>query len=198
MKRKSQSKQIANVLDFISEAGMLKMVNRSGWSVLGIRDAETVADHSFRCAVIGYLISHMEGANIEKVLLMTLFNDMHEARITDLHKMAQRYINAEPVEDKTFEKQVHSLPKNIKTQLNALRTEYRKQKTKESIVARDSDILECLIQAKEYREQGFLQAVKFMKKAPQHLKTKSARILWQRAKKADLNSWWFKLSDFKR
>ena len=34
-----------SVLDFISEAGLLKRVSRSGWSVVGIKDAESVADH---------------------------------------------------------------------------------------------------------------------------------------------------------
>jgi putative hydrolase of HD superfamily len=43
------------ILNFISEAGMLKRVKRSGWSVLGIVNAESVAEHSFRCAVINML-----------------------------------------------------------------------------------------------------------------------------------------------
>ena len=54
------------LLNFIAEAGMLKRVRRSGWSVLGIKDAETVAEHSFRCAVIGYILASME--NIKRDL----------------------------------------------------------------------------------------------------------------------------------
>lgn len=198
MKRKKQNNQISSILDLISEAGMLKMIQRSGWSVLGIKNAETVADHSFRCTVIGYLLAHLEKVDINKVLEMALFNDLHEARITDLHKMAQRYIDATCAEDKSFTKQISSLPNKIKHDLSQLRKEYRSQKTKESIIVRDADILECLIQAREYQLQGFTQAAKFMKKAPRHLKTKSARSLWQVAKKTDLNQWWFKLSEFKR
>jgi len=37
-----------------------------------------------------------------------------------------------------------------------------------------------------------------MKKAPQHLKTKSAKRLWQLAKTMQLNQWWEKLSEFRR
>ena len=79
-----------NIVEFILETGVLKRTPRSGWSLLGIDHAESVADHSFRCAVIGYLLARMEKVSVHQVLLMTLFNDIHEARITDLHKMAQR------------------------------------------------------------------------------------------------------------
>jgi len=191
-------KQDKKIIDYICEAGMLKRVRRSGWWVLGIKDAESVADHSYRCTVIGYALAKMEKVFPYKVLLMTLFNDLHEARINDLHKMAQRYVDFEKAEDKAFKEQISSLPKNMKEELSKLHKEYRKQKSKESIIARDADILECLIQAKEYHQHGFKEAVKFMRKAPQHLKTKSAKRLWRLAKNMQLNEWWEKLSDFRR
>lgn len=191
-------RQNTKLLNFIAEAGMLKRVRRSGWWVLGIKDVETVADHSFRCVVIGYIIAHMENIKPYKVLVMTLFNDIHEARINDLHKMSQRYIKAQKAEDKAFAEQISSLPKNIKSELSGFHAEYRKQKTKESIIARDADILECLIQAKEYQEHGYKEAFRFMKKAPRHLKTKSAKKLWSLAKRTSLNEWWERLSEFSR
>ncbi|MBN1793451.1 MAG: HD domain-containing protein [Candidatus Omnitrophica bacterium] len=186
------------MLQFIVEAGMLKQVRRSGWSVIGMKHAESVADHSFRCAVIGYCLAHSEGIDPYRVLLMTLFNDIQEARITDLHKMAQRYIESETFEDSSFAEQIQSLPKSLRDELTDSRAEWRRQKTRASIVARDADILECLIQAKEYYEQGILQAAKFMKKAPRFLRTGSARRLWRLARTQSLNEWWFNLTEFKR
>jgi len=177
---------------------MLKRVRRSGWWVLGLKDAESVADHSFRCAVIGYLIAKEEKASPYKVLVMTLFNDMHEARINDLHKMAQRYIKLERAEDAAFNEQIEKLSPGVRKELYFLRGEYRSQKTKESIVSRDADILECLIQAKEYKEHGFKEAAKFMKKAPAALRTKTAKKLWALAKSSDINRWWERLSVFRR
>jgi putative hydrolase of HD superfamily len=190
--------QDKKILDFFAEAGMLKRVRRSGWWVLGLKDAETVAEHSFRCAVIGYVIAKFERVSAYKVVLMSLFNDMHEARINDAHKMAQRYMNLLAAEDKAYTEQMRYLPKDIKFELLDIRREYRGQKTKESVIARDADILECLIQAKEYHEYGFKEADKFMKKAPRHLKTKTARRLWKLARLTSLNEWWQRLSDFKR
>jgi len=185
-------------LNLIAEAGMLKRVSRSGWWVLGIKAPESVADHSFRCTMIGYVLSKMESYNPSKVMLMCMFNDMHEARLNDQHKMAQRYFDSVKAEDKAFTEQISVLDKNTKDELSSMHLEYRKQKTKASIIARDADILECLIQAKEYYEHGFKEAPRFMKKAPRFLKTKSAKRLWSLAKKSSLNSWWENLSGFKR
>ena len=198
MKSKQNNSLNKALVNLILEAGLLKRTRRSGWSVVGVSEAESVADHSFRCAVIGFILARTEKVAIDKVLLMTLFNDIHEARITDLHKMAQRYIEIEKVEDKAFDEQMNGLAKNIKNELLLLRREYRQQLTPASIVARDADILECLIQAKEYKDLGFKNASKFMKKAPVFLKTKSARKLWQSVKKMNSNNWWLRLSDFKR
>ena len=198
MRRKRAKLSISTVLDFVAEAGMLKNVCRSGWSVLGIENMESVAEHSFRCAIIGYLLAHMEDAAVDKVVLMTLFNDLQEARITDLHKMAQRYLNAEAAEEQAYFEQINALPAKIKEEMARLHKEYKEQKSRESIIARDADILECLIQAKEYYEQGHLKSDKFMRKAPQCLKTKSARSLWKAAKSQEVCDWWIKLSRFKR
>src|SRR3989338_8974955 len=198
MKRKEQKKTVTDILNFIAEAGMLKRVQRSGWSVVGIKNAESVAEHSFRCAVIGYILAYMEGASPYRVLVMALFNDMHEARIGDLHKMAQRYIDLQPAEDKAFYEQIRHLPEKMRRELKKLRDEYRKQKTIESIIARDADVLECLVQAKEYLEHGFSEAGKFMKKAPKVLRTKSAKELWESAKDMGLNGWWLRFSEFRR
>jgi len=194
----NKARQDKRLLDFFAEAGMLKRINRSGWWVLGIKDPETVAEHSFRCAVIGYALAKLEDISACKVLLMTLFNDIHEARINDLHKMSQRYIDFEKAEEKAFEEQVNLLSGRMREELTEIHKEYIMQQTKESIIARDADILECLIQAKEYYEHGFRQANKFMKKAPEHLKTKSARRLWMMAKHTSLTRWWEKLSEFRR
>lgn len=198
MRGKKKNLFLKNILDFISEAGMLKRVQRSGWSVLGIKNMESVAEHSFRCAVIGYVIARMEKVFPYKVLLMTLFNDIHEARITDLHKMAQRYIDARSAENESFHEQIDCLPKEIKEELKDMREDYEGQNDKESVIARDADILECLIQAKEYYEHGYSEADKFMKDAAGFLKTESARELWDLARNIKLNDWWIKLSEFKR
>ncbi len=186
------------MLDFLAEAGVLKRIKRSGWWMVGVGHAESVADHSFRCALVGYVLARMEGADSFKVLLMTLFNDLHEARINDMHKVAHRYLNVREAEKKAFSEQIELLDKGTKKELKSLREEYDAQQTPESLLARDADILECLIQAKEYSDAGFKAAEKFYKSGPGHLKTESARQLWESMQSWDSNEWWSRLGKFER
>ena len=187
-----------SAINFFAEAGLLKHIHRSGWWVAGIKHPESVAEHCFRCAVMGYYIAFEEGADPYQVLLMTLFNDIHEARINDLHKMGHYYIDFKDAEKRVFKDQMGPLNPKVKKELEVLRRDYDHQKTKESIVARDADILECLIQAKEYYDAGYTKAKKFFRTAPDHLKTKTAKKYWQAIKRWDSSSWWEKVVKFER
>jgi len=188
----------ASALDFFAEAGLLKRVKRSGWWVAGIKDPETVAEHCFRCAIIGYYIAHCEGVDPCKVVTQTLFNDIHEARINDLHKMGHHYIDFRQAEKKAFADQIARLDRRVKEALRSMRADYEAQVSRESIVARDADILECLIQAREYVDLGYPVAKTFFKRAPDHLKTKTAQKLWKKALHWDSHAWWQDVVKFER
>jgi len=120
--------------------------------------------------------------------MMGLFNDIHEARINDLHKMGHSYIDFKDAEKRVFGDQVRDLHQNVKEPLSALRGEYDRQETKESKVARDADILECLLQAKEYLDSGHQEAEHFFERAPQHLETETAQELWKKIGSWDSSS----------
>jgi putative hydrolases of HD superfamily len=197
VKRKPRSQEV-HALNFFAEAGLLKRIKRSGWWVAGIDDPETVAEHSFRTAIIAYYIAHVEGVDPYKAVTMALFNDIHEARINDLHKMGHYYIEFRDAEKKVFSDQIHELDVRVKRALSAMRDEYDKQNSKESIAARDADILECLVQAKEYYENGHLTAKKFFQIAPGHLKTKTAQKLWKQVQAWDSHDWWQTVVKFER
>ncbi|VAX36169.1 hypothetical protein MNBD_UNCLBAC01-452 [hydrothermal vent metagenome] len=192
------SKKSLNAINFFAEAGLLKKVKRSGWWVAGIKDPESVADHCFRCAVMGYYMAHLEGVDPMKVMAMALFNDIHEARINDLHKMGHYYIDFKDAEKRVFADQTQDLDHPVKEEMQGFRQEYDAQETQESIVARDADILECLLQAKEYYDNGHTKAKKFFKTAPSRLKTKTAKNWWVSMKEWDSGAWWEKVVKFER
>jgi putative hydrolases of HD superfamily len=195
---KKKSVKDIHAINFFAESGLLKKIKRSGWWVAGIKDPESVAEHSFRTAIMGYYVAHLEKADPYKVMIMTLFNDIHEARINDLHKMGHAYIDFKAAERKVFADQTKLLDKNIKAELRTLRKEYEAQKTKESIVARDVDILECLLQAKEYYDEGHTKTKKFFQKAPDFLKTKVAQKYWNQIQHWDSGQWWEHIVKFER
>ncbi|MBF0483184.1 MAG: HD domain-containing protein [Candidatus Omnitrophica bacterium] len=197
-KSKNKKPDFKSAVNFFAEAGLLKHVKRSGWWVAGIKDPESVAEHCFRCAVMGYYIAQLEGVDPYKVLLMTLFNDIHEARINDLHKMGHFYIDFKEAEKKVFADQIKPLDEKVNSEMAGIRRDYDGQLTAEAIVARDADILECLLQAREYFDNGHTKAKKFFKVAPDHLKTKTAKSLWETMKDWDSGEWWENVVKFER
>jgi putative hydrolases of HD superfamily len=52
--------------------------------VAAIEHPESVAEHSFRTAVIGYLLASIEGADPARTALLCLFHDSQESRIGDV------------------------------------------------------------------------------------------------------------------
>ena len=147
------------LVHFLFEAGYLKNVDRSGWWLLGNKDPESVAEHSFRCTILGYILAKLEKVDTSKVVMMCLFHDLHEARTNDLHKVAQKYINLEEAGDKATQDQLEPLKDQIGKDIADALGELTNQESKESVVAKDADILECAMQAREYQVQGYDGAV---------------------------------------
>ena len=61
-----------NVIKFAKEIGKLKSLERTGWKVRGVKNPESVADHSFRATILGMLLSDLEGLDTEKIIRMLL------------------------------------------------------------------------------------------------------------------------------
>ena len=183
------------LVHFLFETGHLKNVKRSGWWLLGNSTPESVADHSFRCAILGYFLAKSEGLDASKIIMMCLFHDVRETRLNDLHKITQNYINFEDAESKATQEQLKSLKNPEKSEIGDILKELADQKSRESIAAKDADVLECAMQAREYQVQGYKDAVDWLKRAKGSLKTKSAKKLLSIIERSDPNEWWKKLKD---
>ncbi len=191
-------KQTKNLINFLAEIGQLKRVKRTGWWVAGLKDPESVAEHCLRAAIIGYALAKMEKADPYKVLLMTLFHDTPEARMNDQHKISLRYFNPKKIEKRIYQEQLDLIGEPMREELTSVLGAYNKQDTKEAVIARDADILECILQAKEYFDQGFTQAKSFMPVGNKYLKTKSAKKLFKQIHTWNYKDWWLHLTKFTR
>ncbi|MBI3318038.1 MAG: HD domain-containing protein [Candidatus Omnitrophica bacterium] len=182
----------------MAEAGILKQVRRSGWWMIGIKNGESVAEHSFRTALLGYLLARLERADPYPVVMMSLLNDLHEARINDLHKVGHRYIDFRAAERKAALEQTGQLPPPIQKELLGFSRELSRQRSEASRIARDADLLECMIQGKEYFDQGRPRAIDWMKRPRRLLKTKSAKALARELARWRSDGWWQKLVTLER
>ncbi|MBD3313960.1 HD domain-containing protein [Candidatus Woesearchaeota archaeon] len=190
-------KNTDNITDFFFETGQLKRVKRSGFWLLGIKDPESVAEHSFRAAIIGHVLAEMESADCSRAAMMCLFNDLHEARLNDLHKVGHRYIDFRKAETEAHKEQTSGLG-TIGKSIFSMHEEFQAQKTKESIIARDADLLENAVQAREYLVMGYKDAQNWIENIRKLLRTSSAKKLFKQIEKADPNSWWKGLKKIER
>jgi putative hydrolase of HD superfamily len=187
VKATDRRKHMANEADqangttgFLLEMGMLKRAKRSGWWIAGVKDPETIAEHSFRTALVGAVLAMMEGADPAKVALMCVFHDTQETRIGDIPHIGRRYLDAASNEAVTAD-QVSAAHPAVATGVQRIVEEYEHGSALEVIVAHDADKLDCLLQAVEYREQGYQNVQGWIDTSMSNLKTASAQTLAEAA-----------------
>jgi putative hydrolases of HD superfamily len=175
------------LVNFLFEVGMLKKTPRSGFQFLG-SGKESVAEHSFRTAVIGYTLSLQQpGADSMKILLMCLFHDLHEARTGDQNYMNKRYVHVE--EDKATRDLAGDLP--FGDTLLSLAKEFVDNHSLEASISRDADQLDLILALKEQLDLGNAYARDWLHYALQRLRTESAKRLAEEIMQTDSAEWWF-------
>lgn len=176
------------VANYLFELGLLKRAKRTGWWIAGVKDPETIAEHSFRTAIIGSMLATLEGADPARTALMCLFHDTQETRTGDIPHIGRRYLNATDNETVTAD-QVAGCPPETAEMIAAAVAEYERGDTIEAVVARDADKLECLVQAVEYAGQGSSNVQQWIDTSRSRLKTASAIRIADAAVAGDALDW---------
>ena len=170
------SDELRDTTGFLYEIGLLKRYKRTGWSQVGVALPESVADHSFRVSVIASVLAAMEGADPQRAAFLALWHDSQETRTTDLPHLTKNYVSAAANEQVTRD-QVAPLPPPVAGMISAAVAEYEAAETPEARCARDADKLECLLQAREYQEQGHANVQPWIDSSLAALTTTSAKQL---------------------
>jgi putative hydrolase of HD superfamily len=115
--------------------------------------SDTIASHSYRVAIIAWFLAKQEKADPYKTVMMALLHDMAEARTGDHNWVHKRYVKL--YEDEVHEEQLGTLPF---PDLKELIDEYMKRESKESIIAKNADLLDQVLLLREYEWQGNKEA----------------------------------------
>lgn len=177
------------VAAYLIEAGHLKRTKRAGWWIAGVRDPESVAEHSFRVGIIGYVLALMEGANPDRTAALCLFHDMTETRVSDVPSVGKRYITMAAAED-IAKDQTADLPGPVAQPIRDLVGEFEARESLEAQCARDADKLECLLQGREYQAQGVVLAQPWVDSMVSAVRTESGRRLARAAVSVPVDAWW--------
>lgn len=179
---------ITDILHFFFEIGNLRRIKHEGWRVTGVEDPESVADHSLRAAQIGYILAEMEEyENPMEICTMLVFHDIGECRIGDIHKIANRYIE-NTNEDKAVKDQLSPL-KNTGNKLFSLWKQVEMKHSQAGIIAKDSDLLEQALTAKEYLEKGYKAAIGWIENIEKLIQTNSAKKILEQLDSMNSYDW---------
>ena len=175
------------VVDFLFEVGMLKKTLRTGFQFLGT-GGESVADHSFRTAVIGYVLASEEpDADRSKVVLMCLFHDFPEARTGDHNYVNKRYVTSD--EDRALGDQVRDLP--FAQEIIALTKEFNACDSLEARLSKDADQLDLILELKGQLDLGNSNAKEWLSYAVKRIQTESAKKMAEEILTTHSTEWWF-------
>jgi putative hydrolase of HD superfamily len=142
---------LQNISKFLEITGMLKCTPRTGWVEVNVYQPESVADHTFRTAILCMLYADMEGLDPLKLLRMALIHDLPEALMGDLTPQ-KKTAETKEKEENAINQILNLLPERQREKYITVWSEYREGKTREAQVVRQLEKIEMALQAKEYKK----------------------------------------------
>ena len=137
----------AELLEFLAMAEKLKCNTRHSYTSSGRH--ESVAEHSFRLALMAYMVSdEVPEIDTDKVIRMCLIHDLGEAITGDIPSF-EKTDSDEVAEDSAVSGFVNQLPEYWKKQLGEMYSEMNELKTPEAKLYKALDKLEAVIQHNE-------------------------------------------------
>ncbi len=163
------------LLDFLEQAGRLKRLRRKGWVDRGVAAPESVADHSYRLALLALLAGSLHPEiDVGRAVILALVHDLPEALAgdqtpfdrqleagadpTQLFRSYPSYSPEAEAEKSARERaalaqMVTGLPVELARLLSEAWEEYEAGATPEARLVRQLDKLETALQAIEYRAE---------------------------------------------
>lgn len=183
---KTPGHRLKRLADFLFEVGMLRKLPRSGYHFLG-SGRESVAEHSFRTTVIGYILARLTDADWSKVVAMCLFHDLHEARTGDFNSVNKLYNRTDAQKALDDALTGTGLADSIRTGQRELEA----GTSPEAVLAQDADQLDFILSLKEEQDLGNPYAAKWLDYALKRLRTETGNRLAATILQTESDAWWF-------
>jgi len=168
-----------DIIEFFLKAGEVKRLKQRGLVLRGVQDPTTVGGHSFRTAIMAWMLGKSEDKtlNTNRLIKIILLHDLvggyagditpYEAVIwktepKNFKEMYEKWVRLSKDEKekfseqqrsqerKAFEKLIRLLPKNLVTELKDLWEEYEQHLTREGRFVHQIHMLENHLQSLEY------------------------------------------------
>jgi 5'-deoxynucleotidase YfbR-like HD superfamily hydrolase len=157
--------------------------------MVGIDQPESVAEHSFRTAIIGIALATIQGADVGRTAMLCLLHDSPETRIGDIPSVGRAYVSTVKAEA-VSNHQTASMPDVLSETFQGLIQEFEADETVEAQLAHDADKIETLLQAREYEAQGQYNTEAWQTSSSANLRTDAGKTLVQATNGTDPEHWW--------
>lgn len=168
------------ILAFLDAANGLKHTVRAGWVRTGVQNPESVAEHSWRMALLGFLAAQDESLDYGRCVRIAVVHDLAEAIVGDITPFcgvdeAEKHRR----EREALEKMMSMLGAHpAADEIRDAYLEYERASTPEGRLVKDFDKLEMLVQAAEYeRAQPGLDLTTFFDVARGKIKSPFVKML---------------------
>jgi putative hydrolase of HD superfamily len=148
-------------------AGKLKRTKRTGWVRAGIPDPESVADHSYRVAILTMIAAADSPVDQLKAIKMALVHDLVEAETGDIVALPHggAVLSADEKHRLEMAAAARIFPDDDDAEYAALYREYAAGITPEAILVKELDRLEMAYQAAEYEDRHGIDLTEFIDSA---------------------------------
>jgi len=178
-----------NIVQFLYEMGTANYVFNTGWQLINIDHSNNVslAEHSFRNAIIAFIIAILENENANKCAIAGLLHKTHKIRLGDQHKVSANYFDyPSDIKDRVRKDQFLLLGEEVASVFEKIFDLTEKEK----IIVKDADQIEFALEAKSLLEKGHTRAQIWLDRIAQVLQTNSARKIFNQLLDVDSTSWW--------
>lgn len=184
---------IEKITNFLFEVATLRRLTRSHRQMIQ-EVSDNISDHSFRVAIIGMILAELEKCDKDKVLKMSLFHDIAEARTGDANFLNKQYVDLN--EKEAREDQMEGLP--ITDEILKILEEFEQRKSKESVVAKDADLLDQMILQQEYFYKDPENNKRWQNHTEKMIKTESAKKLAKQIRGTNPFEWLYQITKKKK
>lgn len=167
-----------NLLEFFLEVEKLKTIPRTGWVLMEVENPETITEHTFRMAMLAWLLGRKKNLSIRNIIKSALAHDLCEVYAGDktpffyysnlpkdkierkkrlmkwprLSYKEKRKKGRKKTEEerKSLQKLIKDLKPDIKQEIFSFWFDFEKRRSKEGSFVKQVDRIETLIQAIEY------------------------------------------------
>lgn len=172
------------IIDFIHSIEKLKRIKRTYCIIEGVKNPESVADHSFRTSLMALLFAKKFNLDENKCVKMAIVHELAEIKVGDIIALDKKSYNKKiKLEKKAIKKILKGFEKD---EIYFLWKEYTCRKTLESRFVYELNVLEFLFQVYEYEKSDNINLKEIWKNKMPKIKNahlnKIAKILFEKRK----------------